>query len=56
MTVGIIFVHLSEEAQPCLSQKESNGPGDLVKSVVAIRGSCLQTATDAQADSGLGVS
>ena len=36
MTVGIIFILLSEDAQPC--PKKGNRPGALVKHVVAARG------------------
>lgn len=38
------------------SPNAGDEPGDLVKAVVATRGSCLQRATDEQPDSGLGVS
>lgn len=38
------------EAKTC--PKKSDGPGVLVKPIITARGSCLQEATNGQADSG----
>lgn len=53
MTVGIIFILFGSSGSAILVPSRTTGLGDLVKAVVATRGSYLHTATDEQPDSAL---